>query len=783
MSRRNSIVLLGVLLLAGLSVTAAPPPPQVFVPQPVGDKIKAVETTKLDIGEPNALFDNDPATLIRTPSINPAYVRVEFTEPITCDLIRLILIDVQHTWTLAVADNMEDLKAKSGSYRVLIKDRVTPKDRVDIPFEQPQTIKAAEFTVLRQGGDDYVHIAEWQFCKPAAVDKLEVQRVTDRREAGSPKGVKAVEGPIEVPVQTVVWLRAKAVAGGVTLDIADGLTWQTSSAGVVPFGDQPGMFLVRQEGQHKVTAQYAGFAQEFTLVGTPRTLANRKPDIDVLFIERLPRLDYDGPNGGWPAVGSDVTWRGHVYNWGSEPVRVKYEWKLDGAVVGSGEQDIPPGPPGAEATPVEWPWKWDAARHDLTLTVTPVQPLAELIEKNNTLTIQTNAITVGFWVEQSLWDFHHEHQHRLPLRDANSFADWAQRMMRQWNAMFVAAVYPEYPQGITERVRLDRLVVVPDFALPLAGGLPSNNPDNRDKTIDIVWGHEAGDLQPGSEVKADHWWSPERAIKGLEEGLVEKRKADPPFWCGLGYIHEMGHARYLVDAYGFNVHTGQGTDIAQRKLKVTDEQGPILGRYMPLKEDIQHWQKYPGNMAGSDWFYSLYETMCWNRVAGKRARGGNCNGPSVIGEFLQDIPARLVYEFVDPNGQPLADAEVWGYRARGTGKDWYTKVFEDPAGVKGRTDARGRVVFDRTLFAEDGKIVHTYGASNAVVLLRVTHGGQHYFLFEEVTDANIAYNLGQHDECVLRRQLKLRTGEPKPEEWDPKARWEPAPAERGGGAK
>jgi hypothetical protein len=186
---------------------------------------------------------------------------------------------------------------------------------------------------------------------------------------------------------------------------------------------------------------------------------------------------------------------------------------------------------------------------------------------------------------------------------------------------------------------------------------------------------------------------------------------------------------------------------------------------MRLKDDIQHWQKYPGNMAGSEWRYGVYEAMCWNRVAGRRAQGGNCNSPPNIGEFLQEIPARIIFEYMDETGKPLADTDVWVYRARGTGKDWYTKVYEDQPAVKEKTDARGRVALDRTMFAADGKIMHGYGFSNAVALVRVTHAGQHYYLFEEVTDQNLAYNLGLKDEAVFRRQIRLRTGEPSPEEW------------------
>jgi hypothetical protein len=57
-------------------------------------------------------------------------------------------------------------------------------------------------------------------------------------------------------------------------------------------------------------------------------------------------------------------------------------------------------------------------------------------------------------------------------------------------------------------------------------------------------------------------------------------------------------------------------------------------------------------------------------------------------------------------------------------------------------------------------------------LLRVTYQGRHYFLFECVADANIAFNLGHKDQVLLKRQIKLRTGDPRPEDWSVGQTWE-----------
>jgi hypothetical protein len=757
------------------------------VPIPIADKVKTVETTELDIGAGQAqrIFQTPTPgvdTLIRTPSINPMFVRVELTEPITFEGVRLHVCDTQHTWSMAVADSMDDLRAKSGSYRVILKDVVTPRERVEVMLDKPVTARAMALDIERQGGDDYVHLWQWQFCVPGKLDeKMTTQRVVNRREPQKPVDLET--DTVEVMAGTVVWLTAQGYAGGQPARITDRLVWRADGEGIQPFGIERGMFLVEEPGTYTVTARCADtFEQTVNVVATPRPpLANREPDLDVWFIERLPRLGYPSarntdPDAGWPETGSMVIWRAHVYNWGREPVPVWIRWKLDGKTVQEGVTTIPVGPPALKTTTFDLPWKWERVRHDLTFEVVPRLDVNELVETNNSLTIQTDAITVGFWVEQGLWDYYHDYQRKLPLPyRANSFADWAQRLMHEWNTMFAAAVYPGItPNGITERVRLDRLVVVPEFALPLAGGIPSNNPDLRDRTVDITWGFEA-EGRPVTALPDDEYWSWKNVVRDWESGKIQRHEADPPFGIGRGYMHEMCHARYLIDGYGFNVHTGRGKDVATRGIRITDENGPVVGRYWPWDLDMVHASKYPGIMSSAYWYFSPYDAMCYERVRGWRARGGNCNSPPRIGEFLQDLPKEIVYQYEDQNGRPLAGAGVWVYQAKGDGLSWYGKVFDDEPDIKTTTNAEGQGVFDgKTLFAADGKVDHTFGVSEGVVIVRVTVDGKHYFTFEECTDPNIAYNSGHKDRALFRRAITLRdTVEPDPTVWDRANTWEP----------
>ena len=54
---------------------------------------------------------------------------------------------------------------------------------------------------------------------------------------------------------------------------------------------------------------------------------------------------------------------------------------------------------------VTWSWNWQSDDHDLKLIVDPDNTSPETSEANNSLEIRTNGITVGFWVEQSIYDY------------------------------------------------------------------------------------------------------------------------------------------------------------------------------------------------------------------------------------------------------------------------------------------------------------------------------------------------------------------------------------------
>ncbi len=463
-------------------------------------------------------------------------------------------------------------------------------------------------------------------------------------------------------------------------------------------------------------------------------------DLDVTLIERTPRYDYDGAKNN-PAPGDVVTFHGHVVNWGGSLAAVDYRWQIDGTTVASGTMsNLTPG----EQRVVTLNWTWQSGDHNVTFTVDPNDQIAEESEANNEITDRVNGIIVGFWVEQSVYDYFHTYQRDLGI-GSNSWQDWAQRQMGKWNELCADAIWPDSPQGVLDRVRIDKIVVVPDGALPLHGGLPTNNPDLSDKTVDMMWGFPAT-LLDGS-MYSNH--------TSLSE--------DNAFYIEKSLIHELGHARYLIDCYGWDVHNTAEHDSVQIWEGATYVAG---SDYMPFIAwgEVLYYNKSGGVMSGPYGFqWSPYETGALNRIAGHRACCGNYNAPANIGEFLQDLPENNHVRFLDQYGNPRAGADVRVYQAEGWSGAWYGKTIDNTPDLFFTTDADGYAHMPQNPFS-DGAIQHTYGIANGVCVLRIEHNGQIWYRFMEVSDFNMEYWRGHTTDAYY--EIVLEGDEPRPGDVD-----------------
>ncbi|MBV8520137.1 MAG: hypothetical protein JO197_22275 [Acidobacteria bacterium] len=448
---------------------------------------------------------------------------------------------------------------------------------------------------------------------------------------------------------------------------------------------------------------------------TPAFAAN---DVSAAWISRLPAIDYvwDSANPrveGWPAEGSSVTWQGHIRNLGDSDVTIDYQWRLDGHVERRGVVTIAAG---ALAT-VDFPWTWTFARHRLQLELDPANELVETEERNNDLLVYTDSIAAGFWIEQSVWDYL---RGRLPQLHAGvaSFDDWIQLRMRMFNDMAAVAIYPETPDGVLDRMRVEKIVVVPDGTLPLGvlqnpqgndlAGQAVHFPDPNDRTIDLEWGYP------------------------VKPSLASLQHFNDEAFFDDSLLHELGHARYLVDVYGWYV-------LDAPPLHVVDLD-------VPRQNAQVHDVSEHGLMVQHYTFLDRYSAAALNRIAGARATRGHYNEPENLGSFLNDLPAQNRVTFVDAQGRPLANRQVKIYQATAPSGHYdgtnspYGKHYDNNADLTVQTDANGAALVGRNPFSH-GAIVHTNDFSNVTAIMRA--GDQYGFL--ESLDFNLAWWRGEQE--------------------------------------
>ena len=444
-------------------------------------------------------------------------------------------------------------------------------------------------------------------------------------------------------------------------------------------------------------------------------------DLTIGYITRLPHIDYvwgsPNPNiDGWPAVGDTVTWEAKVKNWTDEDLNVQYKWLMDSVIVDTGTVNIP----ADSIIGIDYRWIWTFERHRLQIDIDPNNLINEEEEGNNSLSIYTNAITAGFYVEQSVYNYFHQYQKELGVH-SNCWEDWANRHVNRWNYMLQNAVYPESPNGVLDRVRIDEIVVVPDSALPLAGGLATNTPNLNDRTIDLQWGFPI-DLLAGSFYSDHHSLSDNN-----------------PFYFEGSLFHELGHARYLIDVYGFDVNdNGTGNTIG-----ILENGQLIVGTpFMPLTGSAVYSTPITGLMNGQYTYIDHYSAPALNLIAGDRATYGNYNAPDNIGVFMQDLPQNNVITFKDNDANILPYADVKIYQAGPQSGVWYGKYFDNTPDLQFTADSAGNVNVGRCPFSPTGIIVHDYGFSNSIAIIRVQYDGLVGYTFLPVSSFNLNYWAG-----------------------------------------
>ncbi|HYR27825.1 MAG TPA: hypothetical protein VEU30_05135, partial [Thermoanaerobaculia bacterium] len=339
---------------------------------------------------------------------------------------------------------------------------------------------------------------------------------------------------------------------------------------------------------------------------------------------------------------------------------------------------------------------------------------------NNTLEIFTDALAVGLFVEQSVYDHFRANQHRLGI-GSTSFEDFAQRMVEFQNDMFALAVYDVTPNGVRDRWRLQKLVIVPDNALPLTppiastdGNEPSakaTQPDASDRTIDVQWGF------PASVVGGYNRFTNIGIANSFDiPGVV---------------LHEMGHARYLMDVYAFDI-------------RIVPPVATVDVPGVPIANGFAFWTPEQGLMNRNYSFLDRHSAGALNLIAGHRAVSGNYNEPENIAAYLNDLPAENRLTVRDAEGNLLRDWNIEIFQSKIKNLEvWYPTHYEGDPDLRLRTDGNGRVFVGRNPFATNGEVVSYWRENNTTALVRAEKNGELKFGFLESRAFNLAYWLGQ----------------------------------------
>jgi photosystem II stability/assembly factor-like uncharacterized protein len=530
------------------------------------------------------------------------------------------------------------------------------------------------------------------------------------------------------------------------------------------------------------------------------------PDLNVRFIQRTPAYAWDQPQK-WPAPGEPVTFTGHIANRGGTAVgSFAYAWAIDGA---SQPTQTHPGLAAGAESQVTLSWLWQTGVHSVALTLDPSGSVTETFELNNKIEDRTNGLSLGIYVEQAVYDFFNENVWQSGW-GGNSFDDWIQRHVTIWNQMFATAVYPLTPGGVIDRVRLDKVVRVPDGGINCNPNFPAD-----DKTIDLIWGFLSEMVGVPSTPGCPGW--------------TARYRDDKSTWDkDLGILHELSHARYLIDLYGMNVHSHEqtltaavdaaaptiqlsaapddpeyqlpaylivngeiilctnkagntftnclrghmgttprshaaGSTVHADRIFVQDGLGNALagGPAMPASGGLFYREQYDGQdlMISDIAQYGEHSAMAWNRIAGQRPVCGNYTAPCNLGEYLNDIPDNNLVEVRWPDGSVIPTALVEAYQARpyDPHPTWYGKSYTNTADLVLVTDSSGRASLGAFPLGSAPPVAHGYGFSNAVLLLKIVADGRLGVQFLEVTRLNLAYWSGDIESAVYPVTLTYST--------------------------
>ncbi len=341
-------------------------------------------------------------------------------------------------------------------------------------------------------------------------------------------------------------------------------------------------------------------------------------DLDVTYISRTPLYNryevwYTGDgkpylrpgteyDQRWPDHGQVVTFTAHIINKGTlDSGSFDFEWLIDDASVHSGTR--PSLAPGEEVTETyQWTWAHTVVseclqgQHTVAFQVDPGDTISETYESNNQIQDRTDALSLVLALTPDLYE-----ALETPIDPQWPFSaeDWLQKQIAAMNQAFANSVYPSLPNGIQERVRLDKILVT------------STNPPTD-------WAEDGGFFMTGDDRHGNAYYHPATDVSGA-------------------LIHELTHQLGIIDLYNL--------DVPLEVPQVTDQRG------RPVQ--IEYWPSQPGLMSNPGCDpprYAEHTALALDGNKGYR-RG-------YYGEYLYDVPQPTYLRLLDNQGNPAAGVTI-----------------------------------------------------------------------------------------------------------------------------
>jgi hypothetical protein len=378
-------------------------------------------------------------------------------------------------------------------------------------------------------------------------------------------------------------------------------------------------------------------------------------DLDVTYISRAPlyniyRVWYssDGKpylqpgtesDQRWPAPGEIVTFTVHFTNKGTlASGDFAFRWYIDGSEASSGvHSSLAPGQEVTESYQWAWAHTVDGERllgnHTVRFVVDPADAIDETYESNNSLEDRTDAMSLFLAVTPELYS-----ALETPVDPQWPFSaeDWLQKQIAAMNAAFARSIYPSAPNGIEERVRLDKILVT------------STSPP-ADYSVD-------GGFHMGADDRfGNAYYDSTTDVSGA-------------------LIHELSHQLGIIDIYNL--------DIALETPQVLDR----LGRPVQIEHSTSWLLGLMNNPGVQPPFYDVHTALGVNSNKGYR-RG-------YYGEYLYDVPPETYLRVVNNRGDPAAGVTVKLYQHSSSPGLYGSQhgTIDNAPEITGTTDAGGLVL-------------------------------------------------------------------------------------------